>query len=83
MYPQVACIANGWQRLLGELERYPAAWDPRVVDLFNDGRTIEPALPEIGEGAPDDAPGTQGAVEDAVLELLTGERPAGDEKLSR
>ena len=57
--------------------------DPRVVDLFNDGRTIEPALRDIGEGAPDDAPGTQGAVEDAVLELLTGERPAGDEKLSR
>ena len=57
--------------------------DPRVVEEFNDGRTIEPALRDIGEGAPDDAPGTQGAVEDAVLELLTGERPAGDEKLSR
>ena len=49
--------------------------DPRVVDLFHDGCTIEPALRDIGEGAPDDAPGTQGAVEDAVLELLTGERP--------
>ena len=57
--------------------------DPRVIDLFNDGRTIEPALPSIGEGAPDDAPGTQGAVEDAVLELLTGERPAPSERLSR
>jgi DNA topoisomerase-1 len=57
--------------------------DPRVVDLFNDGRTIEPALPDIGEGAPDEAPGTQGAVEDAVLGLLTGERPKGAEKLSR
>jgi DNA topoisomerase-1 len=57
--------------------------DPRVVDLFNDGRTIEPALRDIGEGAPDDAPGTQGAVEDAVLGLLTGERPEGAEKLSR
>jgi DNA topoisomerase-1 len=57
--------------------------DPRVVDLFHDGRTIEPALHEIGEGAPDDAPGTQGAVEDAVLELLTGERPAPSERLSQ
>ena len=26
--------------------------DPRVVDLFHDGRTIEPALRDIGEGAP-------------------------------
>jgi DNA topoisomerase IB len=57
--------------------------DPRVIDLFNDGRTIEQALPAIGEGAPDDAPGTQGAVEDAVLELLTGERPAPSERLSQ
>jgi DNA topoisomerase IB len=57
--------------------------DPRVIDLFHDGRTIEAALREIGEGAPDDAPGTQGAVEDAVLELLTGERPAPSERLSQ
>jgi DNA topoisomerase IB len=57
--------------------------DPRVIDLFNDGRTIEGALRDIGEGAPDDAPGTQGAVEDAVLELLTGERPAPSERLSQ
>ena len=57
--------------------------DPRVIDLFHDGRTIEPALRDIGEGSPDDAPGTQGAVEDAVLELLTGERPAPSERLSQ
>ena len=57
--------------------------DPRVIDLFNDGRTIEGALRDIGEGAPDDAPGTQGAVEDAVLELLTDERPAPSERLSQ
>ena len=56
--------------------------DPRVVDLFHDGCTIEPALREIGEGAPEEAPGTQGAVEDAVLELLTGTRPAPQESLS-
>jgi hypothetical protein len=57
--------------------------DPRVVDLFHDGCTIEPALMEIGEGASEDAPGTQGAVEDAVLELLTGRPPAVGESLSR
>ncbi len=27
MYPHVARIANGWQRLLGEPERYPSEWD--------------------------------------------------------
>jgi DNA topoisomerase I len=57
--------------------------DPRVVDLFHDGCTIEPALQEIGEGAPDEAPGTQGAVEDAVLELLAGRPPSARESLSR
>jgi DNA topoisomerase I len=56
--------------------------DPRVVDLFHDGCTIEPALQEIGEGAPDTAPGTQGAVEDAVLELLAGRPPSARESLS-
>jgi DNA topoisomerase I len=56
--------------------------DPRVVDLFHDGCTIEPALQQIGEGAPDEAPGTQGALEDAVLELLTGRPPSELESLS-
>lgn len=45
--------------------------DPRVVDLFHDGRTIAAALDRIGEGAAPDAPATQGAVERAVLRLLT------------
>jgi DNA topoisomerase IB len=44
--------------------------DPRVIDLFHDGRTIEPALRSIGEGAAPDAPATQGALEEAVLQLL-------------
>jgi DNA topoisomerase I len=44
--------------------------DPRLVDLFHDGRTIESALSRIGEGAAPDAPATQGAVERAVLRLL-------------
>jgi DNA topoisomerase I len=57
--------------------------DPRVVDLFHDGCTIEPALLEIGEGGPEAAPGTQGAVEDAVLELLSGRPPSARESLSR
>ena len=44
--------------------------DPRLVDLFEDGTTIEPALTDLGEGAASGAPGTHGAVERAVLDLL-------------
>ncbi|WP_257570705.1 DNA topoisomerase IB [Streptomyces sp. NP160] len=44
--------------------------DPRVVDLFEDGTTIEPALTDLGEGAAFGEPGTHGAVERAVLDLL-------------
>jgi DNA topoisomerase-1 len=46
--------------------------DPRLFDRFRDGRTIDHALTRMA--AEDDAPATQGPVEDAVLELLTGER---------
>ena len=43
--------------------------DPRLIDLFNDGITIDPAL---GAGKHDLAGGTtHGKIEDAVLELLT------------
>ncbi len=45
--------------------------DPRVVDLFEDGTTIEPILEEVGVGAAFGEPATHGAVEAAVLELLT------------
>jgi DNA topoisomerase IB len=44
--------------------------DPRVIDLFHDGRTIEPALRSIAEGSGPDAPATHGALEVAVLDLL-------------
>lgn len=44
--------------------------DPRVIDLYEDGVTIEPALRELGEGASFGEPATHGAIETAVLELL-------------
>jgi DNA topoisomerase IB len=44
--------------------------DPRVVDLFEDGVTIEPALKELGKDTPEGFPATHGAIEKAVLELL-------------
>jgi DNA topoisomerase I len=50
--------------------------DPRVIDLFEDGITIEPVLRRIGE---DDTPGpaTHGAVERAVQRMLTHPPRAG------
>jgi DNA topoisomerase IB len=43
--------------------------DPRVFDRFRDGVTVGGALAELGEGARGE-PATQGAVEEAVLDLL-------------
>jgi DNA topoisomerase-1 len=44
--------------------------DPRVIDLFEDGITIEPTLRRIGEGVDDGSPATHGLAEQAVLRLL-------------
>jgi DNA topoisomerase IB len=44
--------------------------DPRVVDLFEDGVTIEGALRRLGEGASFGEPATHGAIERAVLKML-------------
>lgn len=39
VYPQVARIANGWQRLLGEPERFPAEWDGFQGECRRAGQT--------------------------------------------
>ncbi|GAB3592394.1 DNA topoisomerase IB [Angustibacter peucedani] len=44
--------------------------DPRVVDLFEDGVTVEHALRKLGEGAGPGHPATHGAIEKAVLRML-------------
>jgi DNA topoisomerase IB len=44
--------------------------DPRVIDLFGDGVTIERALDSVGKGAVGGALATEGPIEQAVLELL-------------
>ena len=46
--------------------------DPRVIERFEDGLTIGPALPGLG----DDLDGTaiQGPVEEAMLDLIAGDR---------
>ena len=46
--------------------------DPRVVDLFEDGTTVEPALRRLGEDVQPGHPATHGAIERAVLRMLRG-----------
>lgn len=50
--------------------------DPRVIDLWLQGRTIEPILDELGADAEYGTLATQGATERAVLELLRGPKKA-------
>ncbi|MDQ1680810.1 MAG: hypothetical protein QOI42_1669 [Frankiaceae bacterium] len=47
--------------------------DPRVIDLFADGVTIAPALELLGADVNFGQLATQGAIESAVLRMLTGE----------
>ena len=56
--------------------------DSRVIDLFEDGSTIEPALTKLGEGVDDGSPATHGAVEAAVLRLL-GDAQSASERAAR
>lgn len=52
--------------------------DPRVIELYEEGVTIAPALTRLGDGAGFGVPATQGAVEGAVLRMLrTGRPPRG------
>jgi DNA topoisomerase IB len=44
--------------------------DPRVVDRYNDGRTIRAALDKLGADSDDGELATQGPVEEAVLRLI-------------
>jgi DNA topoisomerase IB len=44
--------------------------DPRVIDLFEDGITVEPALRRLGSGVHEGQPATHGAMEKAVLTML-------------
>jgi DNA topoisomerase-1 len=56
--------------------------DPRVFDRYQDGFTIGGALDSLGEGADLGQPSFQGAVEEAVLDLLEEERTAAIEKVA-
>jgi DNA topoisomerase IB len=49
--------------------------DPRIFDRFRDGITIGGVLPDLGEDA-EQGTAIQGPVEDAVLDLIAGDRDA-------
>ncbi|MGH7170235.1 MAG: 2OG-Fe(II) oxygenase [Gemmataceae bacterium] len=51
VYPHAARIANGWQRLLGEPERFPAEWDAFREECRRAGQTTPtPLLLKYGAG---------------------------------
>ena len=54
--------------------------DPRIVDLYDDGLTIAPALERLGADAEFGQPATHGQVEAAVLELLRQPASAKDRR---
>ncbi len=72
-------VARAFREVAGYLGNTPAVCrssyvDPRVVDLYHDGVTVAPALERLGADVPPGTLATQGAVEAAVVELLTGTR---------
>jgi DNA topoisomerase-1 len=56
--------------------------DPRVFDRYQDGYTIGGAIDQLGEGADLGQPSFQGAVEEAVLDLLEETRTPAIEKVA-
>jgi hypothetical protein len=51
VYPHAARIANGWQRLLGEAERFPPEWDAFREECRRGGQTTPtPILLRYGPG---------------------------------
>ncbi|MFD3543312.1 DNA topoisomerase IB [Streptomyces sp. NPDC058662] len=52
--------------------------DPRVIELYEEGKTIAPVLGRLGEDGLFGRPATHGEVERAVLELLRSGRPPSD-----
>ena len=44
--------------------------DPRIIDLYDNRVTIAPQLEELGDEASYGSPAFQGAIEQAVLQLL-------------
>ncbi|MFJ8187653.1 DNA topoisomerase IB [Streptomyces sp. NPDC096105] len=75
-------IARAAREVAGYLGNTPAVCrasyiNPRVIELYEEGVTVAPALPHLGNEAAFGIPATQGAAERAVLSMLrTGTPPA-------
>jgi DNA topoisomerase IB len=54
--------------------------DPRIIDLYDDGLTVHPALERLGADADFGQPATHGQIEAAVLELLRQPADASDRR---
>ncbi|MFI1453858.1 DNA topoisomerase IB [Streptomyces roseus] len=68
-------VARAVREVSGYLGNTPAVCrasyiDPRVIELYEDGKTVAPALGSLGEDGLFGRPATHGPVEEAVLELL-------------
>ncbi|MFZ4141953.1 DNA topoisomerase IB [Streptomyces griseoincarnatus] len=76
-------VARAGREVSGYLGNTPAVCrasyiNPRVVELFEEGVTVAPALPHLGHEAAHGIPATQGVAERAVLTMLrTGAPPTG------
>ncbi|MGR6968709.1 DNA topoisomerase IB [Streptomyces cynarae] len=76
-------IARAVQEVADYLGNTPAVCrasyiNPRVIELFEEGVTVAPSLDMLGDGAAFGVPATQGAIEKAVVHMIsTGRPPAG------
>ncbi|MGK5641858.1 DNA topoisomerase IB [Streptomyces sp. URMC 126] len=76
-------VARAAREVAGYLGNTPAVCrasyiNPRVIELYEEGVTIAPALPRLGDGVDPGAPATHGPAERAVLHMLrTGRPPKG------
>jgi DNA topoisomerase-1 len=74
-------VARAAREVSGYIGNTPAVCrasyiNPRVVELFEEGVTVAPALPHLGREAAHGIPATQGVAERAVLTMLrTGAPP--------
>lgn len=77
-------IARACREVSGYLGNTPAVCrasyiNPRVIELYEEGVTVAPALPRLGAEGASGVPATQGPVERAVLHMLrTGRPPRAD-----
>nr|WP_196790921.1 DNA topoisomerase IB [Motilibacter aurantiacus] len=81
-------VARGVKEVSTYLGNTPAVCrksyiDPRVIDLFEDGVTIAPALERLGADASFGEPATHGEIEAAVLKLLGSPAAAAERRLAR